>query len=150
MTDTPNPAMAQLLSQMGGSSKKQLLAQMLMQQQNNAEATPETGNKDKLRGQLKRLTQQNQQLKQRLRHTNQERLELLGYLDYLLELNQGFSAAVGACECWGEDDDCENCHGAGKPGWKPRNEEAFAAMISPVLTKAELSDASPVDADAIS
>ena len=146
MTDTPNPAMAQLLSQMGGSSsKKQLLAQMLMQQQ-QSNPGPETavGNQDKLKGQLKRLSQQNQQLNQRLSRAGRERREMLEYLDYLLDLNQGFSAAVGACECWGEDESCETCHGDGTPGWQPRQEEAFAVMVAPALSTKEQASAPPL------
>lgn len=139
MTDTPNPAMAHLLSQLGGgNSKKQLLAQMLMQQQqSNAETDTAGGSQDKLKGQLKRLSQQNQQLKQRLSRAGRERRELLEYLDYLLDLNQGFSAAVGACECWGEDEECTTCQGDGTPGWQPRQEEAFAAMVAPALSPKE-------------
>src|SRR5688572_20386937 len=31
--------------------------------------------------------------------------------------NLVLSAALGSCECWGEDPHCTSCSGAGTPGW---------------------------------
>lgn len=136
MSDSPNQAqaMAQLMQQMkGGSSKQQLLAQMMIQQQQAAAPSVAPSEGGKLRHQLKKLSYQNQQLKQRLSRAGKDRRELLEYLDYLLDLNRNFSSAVGACECWGEDDGCEACQGQGGPGWQPKEEETFALMIAPAL-----------------
>jgi len=130
----------------GGSSKQQLIAQMLMAQQQPPATQESHPSTNKLKGRLKRLAEQNHQLKQRLGQADRQHKELLEYLDCLLELNQHFAAAVGACDCWGDDEDCENCQGAGTPGWQPVVEEAFKVYVAPALKKKTSGDQEVVEA----
>src|SRR3954467_7081479 len=37
--------------------------------------------------------------------------------DVLVERDRRLAAALGACQCWGEQPDCANCDGSGSPGW---------------------------------
>jgi hypothetical protein len=53
--------------------------------------------------------------------------------DELLDRNSALAAAVGACDCWGEDPHCAFCDGEGVPGWAPPDEEFFGTYVSPAL-----------------
>ena len=49
----------------------------------------------------------------------------------LLDRNAMLAAAVGACECWGEDPRCAVCAGNGAAGWSPPDPALYAAYIRP-------------------
>jgi hypothetical protein len=53
--------------------------------------------------------------------------------DELLDRNSALAAAVGACDCWGDDPDCGFCEGEGVPGWATPDEEFFGTYVSPAL-----------------
>lgn len=53
--------------------------------------------------------------------------------EYLIDKNNLLSAAVGACECWGEISDCPHCGGEGVPGWLRPEPEAFEYFIKPAM-----------------
>jgi hypothetical protein len=57
------------------------------------------------------------------------------YLDWdeLLDRNNALAAAVGACDCWGEDRDCAFCDGQGTPGWVRPDGELFAEYVDPAV-----------------
>lgn len=41
------------------------------------------------------------------------------------------AAALGACECWGEEPSCDDCRGSGSPGWLPPDPELFDELVRP-------------------
>jgi hypothetical protein len=43
------------------------------------------------------------------------------------------AAALGACDCWGQDLGCPVCEGAGSPGWLPPDRHLFAAYVYPAM-----------------
>jgi hypothetical protein len=45
------------------------------------------------------------------------------------------AAALGACECWGEDAGCVECGGAGAPGWAPADPELYATYVAPAVRR---------------
>ena len=57
-------------------------------------------------------------------------------LDHYAELAQRdgkLAAALGACSCWGENNQCEFCDGEGAPGWTTPDRDLFADLILPAL-----------------
>ena len=57
----------------------------------------------------------------------------LGYDDELVDRNLALAAALGACDCWGQDPGCRICAGAGGPGWLPPDRQLFAAYVYPAM-----------------
>ena len=100
--------LAALTEKLGTDNPKmQLLSQLLAQQQLSEN---ENGN-DKRAGQVKKLAQSVQELKKQVAALKKQRSKLVEYLDFFINVNAIFASAVGACECWGGDDGCENCRG---------------------------------------
>ena len=60
----------------------------------------------------------------------------------LAERDSELAAALGACACWGEREDCEACGGAGHPGWRLPDQELFSALVVPALLTLTQSTAS--------
>ena len=54
-------------------------------------------------------------------------------LDDLVERNSELAAAVGACDCWGDDPGCTFCEGLGSAGWMPPDRQLFAIYVSPAV-----------------
>ena len=54
-------------------------------------------------------------------------------LDELVERNSELAAAVGACDCWGDDPGCRFCEGLGSAGWMPPDRQLFAIYVSPAV-----------------
>jgi hypothetical protein len=46
------------------------------------------------------------------------------------------AAALGACDCWGEDPGCEDCSGAGAVGWVPPEPEVYEEYVAPAVRRA--------------
>jgi hypothetical protein len=42
-------------------------------------------------------------------------------------------AALGACECWGEDSDCTECSGRGSAGWMPPDPALYDEYVRPAV-----------------
>jgi hypothetical protein len=57
----------------------------------------------------------------------------LAHYELLLERNGDLAAALGACDCWGEQLDCPVCDGAGRPGWVLPDRRMFAAYVYPAV-----------------
>jgi hypothetical protein len=57
----------------------------------------------------------------------------LSYYEELLDRNSVLAAALGACDCWGQDVTCPFCDGVGGPGWAPPDQRLFASYIRPAL-----------------
>jgi hypothetical protein len=53
----------------------------------------------------------------------------------LVDRNVLLAAALGACECWGEDLNCPNCGGDGSTGWTDPDPRLFVEYIQPALTR---------------
>jgi hypothetical protein len=64
-------------------------------------------------------------------------------LDELLERNLALAAALGACDCWGQEPGCPICDGAGGPGWLPPDSQLFAAYVYPAMRAASRSGRGP-------
>lgn len=50
----------------------------------------------------------------------------------LVDRNAMLAAALGACECWGEDPRCPVCAGDGAAGWSEPDPDLYAAYVGPV------------------
>ena len=59
--------------------------------------------------------------------------ELIAHYEELLARNTTLALALGACDCWGELEDCDVCRGAGAPGWTAPDQQLFSQLIQPVL-----------------
>jgi len=53
--------------------------------------------------------------------------------EQLVERDQALAAALGACDCWGEDIRCHICQGEGGPGWLLPDRQLFATYVFPAL-----------------
>ncbi|MEU8365253.1 hypothetical protein AB0C27_55485 [Nonomuraea sp. NPDC048882] len=62
----------------------------------------------------------------------------------LVDRNVLLAAALGACECWGEDAGCPGCGGEGAAGWVPPDPELYAEYVVPAVRR--ISSAGPADA----
>lgn len=51
----------------------------------------------------------------------------------LEDRNAVLAAALGACECWGEERDCPVCGGAGTSGWVPPDPVLYDEYVSPAV-----------------
>lgn len=57
---------------------------------------------------------------------------LIGELELAQTIGDTLAAALGACYlCWGEDDRCEQCRGAGHPGWALPDAELYERFVVP-------------------
>lgn len=45
------------------------------------------------------------------------------------------AAALGACECWGDDSDCAVCGGDGVSGWTEPDDELYATYVRPAVRR---------------
>jgi len=54
----------------------------------------------------------------------------------LLDRDSALAAALGACDCWGEDRGCPTCDGAGAPGWALPDQRLYAAYVQPAVDAA--------------
>lgn len=60
---------------------------------------------------------------------------LISDYNELKERNSALAAALGACTCFGHDDECEECAGEGTPGWAMPRQEEFAEYVRPALAR---------------
>jgi hypothetical protein len=51
------------------------------------------------------------------------------------DTNSLLAAALGACECWGLQADCELCRGQGSAGWTQPDPELFEEFIRPAINR---------------
>jgi hypothetical protein len=61
----------------------------------------------------------------------------------LVDRNMLLAAALGACECWGEEDGCPVCTGLGRAGWMPPDPELYSQYVTPAVRRS--SDGSPAE-----
>jgi hypothetical protein len=57
----------------------------------------------------------------------------LSYYEELVNRNSILAAALGACDCWGQNVDCPVCDGVGGPGWAVPDDQLFASYVRPAL-----------------
>ena len=53
----------------------------------------------------------------------------------LLDRSILLAAALGACDCWGEDVGCPACAGAGSVGWVPPDPQLYAEYVAPAVRR---------------
>ena len=53
----------------------------------------------------------------------------------LREHNLVVAAALGACECWGLEDECPQCFGDGRSGWLPPDHQLFDEYVRPAFDR---------------
>lgn len=58
---------------------------------------------------------------------------LLAQYEVLLDRNALLARALGACECWGEDEHCRICRGEGIPGWCLPDSRLFSIFVRPAI-----------------
>jgi hypothetical protein len=51
----------------------------------------------------------------------------------LTSRNSQVAAALGACDCWGQNTSCPVCYGDGGPGWATPDEVLFNSYVGPAL-----------------
>lgn len=67
-------------------------------------------------------------------------------LTVLQRRDVAIAAALGGCaECWGEQADCPQCKGLGRPGWATPDQAAFATWVSPALRAMAQAGSTPID-----
>ncbi len=52
-----------------------------------------------------------------------------------IDTNMLLAAALGACECWGLQADCDLCHGQGSAGWTQPEPELFEEFVRPAIER---------------
>jgi hypothetical protein len=52
-----------------------------------------------------------------------------------VDTNILLAAALGACECWGLEADCDLCQGQGSAGWTQPDPELFEEFVRPATEK---------------
>jgi hypothetical protein len=52
-----------------------------------------------------------------------------------VSINSLLAAALGACECWGWQADCDLCEGQGSAGWIQPEPELFEEFIRPAIDR---------------
>ncbi len=129
MNTHQNPDFETLLAQQAQTNPKLKLMFDMMKNQNQAK--PET--KTKTQGQFKKLLFINSKLTKKVKALRLQQKNILKYLNFFIDVNTVFSSAVGACECWGEDNNCEHCHGNGNPGYFQVDESAFQQYVMPCM-----------------
>jgi hypothetical protein len=53
----------------------------------------------------------------------------------LVDRNLLLAAALGACDCWGEEAGCPRCGGQGVPGWMPPDPELYGEYVAPAVRR---------------
>jgi hypothetical protein len=66
--------------------------------------------------------------------------------DELVERNSVLAAALGACDCWGEQADCSFCEGDGSAGWVRPDKQLFAKYVYPAVRTLPISSVTVSDA----
>lgn len=61
----------------------------------------------------------------------------------LIDRSMLLAAALGACECWGEDRLCPCCGGQGSAGWVPPDPELYVEYVAPAVRRTTDSPDSP-------
>lgn len=65
-------------------------------------------------------------------------------LEELRERNDTLASALGACYlCWGEDFECEVCHGRGQPGSLLPDRTLFSELVAPAVRRLRNPPAQP-------
>ena len=57
-----------------------------------------------------------------------------------LNRNSEVAAALGACDCWGQNIFCSICDGHGRPGWATPDGELFDVYVGPALIAVDETD----------
>jgi hypothetical protein len=57
------------------------------------------------------------------------------------------AAALGACDCWGQDPHCAVCSGEGRSGWTEPDADLFAEYVEPALSRSPERLRAPNDQD---
>ena len=52
-----------------------------------------------------------------------------------VDINILLAAALGACECWGLQANCDLCHGQGSSGWTQPDPELFEEFVKPAIAR---------------
>lgn len=113
-----------------------MLSQVKMDGKEDKQADAEKETMRRLRIQNKKLLEQLKILKDQFKQANKDKQQMSDSLTYLLKLNNSLSEALGSCNnCWGEDAECELCHGQGSPGWRLINKRFFNRYVLPCLEK---------------
>lgn len=55
--------------------------------------------------------------------------------DALADRNVLLAAAVGACDCWGQEPDCPFCSGEGSAGWTVPDSRLYAEYVEPAVMR---------------
>jgi hypothetical protein len=81
---------------------------------------------------------------ERARRARHKLRRLIDELDLAQTIGDTLAAALGACYlCWGEDERCEECRGAGRPGWALPDAELYERLVVPARRRFDRECAAP-------
>ncbi|MEZ5039699.1 MAG: hypothetical protein R2828_07395 [Saprospiraceae bacterium] len=130
--------MTSLVQNLGQSEDpyKKMLGQVMMQNLQKGKERenhiPINGHKNggsvQMRQDVKTLIKMNKELLSEYKALQQKH-------NKIVRLNAYAASALGACECWGIDPDCSDCHGNGSPGNLEIEEQKFNHLIQPFFVK---------------
>ena len=136
MNNNMQDPVAAMINQMASKNPKaQMIAHLMAQQASQGDNGNGSSENEKTKGQTKKLLNINLELKKKIQKLIKEKKQILRYLDFFIDVNAAFSSAVGACECWGGDPDCEKCGGKGVPGYFELDQEQFDYYVRPSFKK---------------
>jgi hypothetical protein len=138
---TPMPGPQQLLEQLGAENPKLAMLMRLMANRRQAEVQEEAEVEDAIDTEMEDALESSRgdepQANDRVHHEIDSLLHrLYAELDELRTRNDNLAAALGACYlCWGENVNCPECHGHGRPGSTQPDRDSFVEWVVPVLRR---------------
>jgi hypothetical protein len=63
----------------------------------------------------------------------------------LADTNLVLAAALGACDCWGQDPECPICSGEGSAGWTEPDARLYAEYVEPAARRYAAERSHPSD-----
>jgi hypothetical protein len=65
--------------------------------------------------------------------------------DGVADTNLVLAAALGACDCWGQDPECAICSGDGSAGWTEPDARLYAEYVEPAARRYAAERSHPSD-----
>ncbi len=119
-----NKKMFDLMEQMGVSNPRLRMLAEFMNQQNGLQGERSIPEKNSLK---------KERALAKYKRALEENVYLRNENEILAERTNMLTSALGACHCLGEEEECEDCQGKGKPGSFLPDNDAFVEYIRPVI-----------------
>lgn len=137
------PKAQDLLTQLGGADPRVRLIAQFMAQRQAQELEDETLTEDEMDTEPARSSSEpdeaemhTSELSRAVRQLRQKVESMYRELAELRNRNDALAAALGACYlCWGDDPECEICHGQGRTGSAIPDRKLFAQFVVPAARR---------------